>query len=152
MGELDLVEGVLAALGCRTVFDGVAIQPGKPLVFAVHDGGLVFGLPGNPASAMVTFHLFVVPALLRLMGYPASSWGDALLGVLDRPLPAGTARDRFLPAAAIAKGGELRVTPWIPKGSHDLAAYGRQNALLRVRPNAPAASAGSVCEVLLLPR
>jgi molybdopterin molybdotransferase len=69
MGEFDLAEGVLARLGCRAVFDAVAIQPGKPLVFAVHERGLVFGLPGNPASVMVTFWLFVRPALRRLLGH-----------------------------------------------------------------------------------
>jgi molybdopterin molybdotransferase len=150
MGELDLVEGVLADLGCRTVFDGVAVQPGKPMVFAVHDGGLVFGLPGNPASAMVTFWLFVAPALRRLTGHAAAVWSGALSGILREPLAKGTSRDRFLPAAAIPEAGRLLVTPFPPKGSHDLAAYGRGNALLRIRPEAPAAAAGSACEVLLL--
>lgn len=151
MGELDLVEGVLAALGCRPVLDGVAIQPGKPMVFAVHDRGLVFGLPGNPASAMVTFWLFAAPALRRLMGHASTPWSDALLGTLSKPLPKGTARDRFLPAAAKPEAGRLLVTPSPPMGSHDLAAYGRGNALLRIRPGAPEAPAGGPCEVLLLP-
>lgn len=152
MGEFDLVEGVLADLGCRTVFDGVAIQPGKPLVFAVHDRGLVFGLPGNPASAMVTFLLFVAPALRRLTGHAAAVWSEALTGTLREPLAKGSARDRFLPAEARCEAGRLLVTPIPPKGSHDLAAYGRGNALLRLRPGAPAAPAGSACEVLLLSR
>jgi molybdopterin molybdotransferase len=55
MGEFDLVEGVLERLGCQRHFDAVAIQPGKPLVFATHPRGVVFGLPGNPASVMVDF-------------------------------------------------------------------------------------------------
>ena len=98
MGEFDLVEGVLAGLGCAAVFDGVAVQPGKPLVFAVHPGGIVFGLPGNPASVMVSFWLFVRPALRRLMGFEDSWWGPALTGTLAAPLPAAGPRDRFLPA------------------------------------------------------
>ncbi|HEX2163804.1 MAG TPA: molybdopterin molybdotransferase MoeA, partial [Thermoanaerobaculia bacterium] len=62
-GDFDFVEEVLAAAGCAKLFDAVAIQPGKPLVAAVRAGGaaaerrLVFGLPGNPASVMVTWRL-----------------------------------------------------------------------------------------------
>lgn len=148
MGELDLVEGVLAALGCRGVFDAVAVQPGKPLVFAVHDRGLVFGLPGNPASVMVSFWLFVRPALRRLLGFEASWWGEALAGTLDAPLPGAGPRDRFLPAEIAARDGALRVVPHPPKGSHDLAAYARGTGLVRVRAGAAPAPAGAGCEVL----
>ncbi|HYO14273.1 MAG TPA: molybdopterin molybdotransferase MoeA [Thermoanaerobaculia bacterium] len=150
MGEFDLAEGVLASLGCRAVFDAVAIQPGKPLVFAVHDRGLVFGLPGNPASVMVAFWLFVRPALRRLLGIEDSWWGGALAGILDAPLPGAGPRDRFLAAEAAIRDGALRVTPFPPKGSHDSAAYARGTALMRVRPGAAPAPAGAACEVLLL--
>lgn len=150
MGELDLVEGVLSSLGCETHFDAVAMQPGKPLVFATRrGGGLVFGLPGNPASAMVAFWLFVRPALRRLMGFEDSWWGGALAGILARPLIGAGARDRFLPAEVEVRDGALHVTPFPPKGSHDLAAYARGTALVRVRAGAPPASAGAACEVLV---
>ncbi len=148
MGEFDLVEGVLAELGCEIVFEAVAIQPGKPMVFATaRDGGLVFGLPGNPASVMVSFWLFVRPALRRLLGIE-DSWWPGLAGVLDAPLPGAGPRDRFLPAAVDFRDGEVRVTPFPPKGSHDLAAYARGTALVRVRPGAPPAGPGERCEVL----
>lgn len=150
MGELDLVEGVLARLGCDARFDAVAIQPGKPLVFATHPGGIVFGLPGNPASVMVSFWLFVRPALRRLLGFEASWWGDALAGTLAAPLPGAGSRDRFLPAEIEARDGVLRVTPFPPKGSHDLAAYARGTALVRVRPGSPPAEPGEDCEVVVL--
>jgi molybdopterin molybdotransferase len=150
MGEFDLVEGALAALGCRTVFDAVAIQPGKPLVFATHAGGLVFGLPGNPASTMIAFWLFVRPALRRLLGHEDGWWRGALAGTLAAPLPGAKGRDRFLPAAAACHDGAVHVTPLPPLGSHDLAAYGRGNALVRVRPGAEPAPVGAPCEVLPL--
>jgi molybdopterin molybdotransferase len=149
MGEFDFVEGVLADLGCEKVFDAVAVQPGKPLVFAVHPGGLVFGLPGNPASVMVSFWLFVRPALRRLLGFEDSWWGGALKGVLDARLPGAGPRDRFMPAAAEIREGELRVTPFPPKGSHDLAAFARGNALVRARAGAAPAGAGEPCEISL---
>ncbi|HEX6863020.1 MAG TPA: gephyrin-like molybdotransferase Glp, partial [Thermoanaerobaculia bacterium] len=150
MGELDLVEGVLAELGCQAHFEAVAIQPGKPLVFATHPGGLVFGLPGNPASVMVAYWLFVRPALRRLMGIEDGWWSGALAGTLAAPLPGSKSRDRFLPAEVKVKEGRLLVTPRSSKGSHDLAAYGVGTALVRIREGAEPADPGAGCEVLLL--
>ncbi len=69
VGDRDHVRGVLAKLGAGMVFWGVQMKPGYPLVFARFDPGpLVFGLPGNPVSAMVTFEQFVRPVLLKLAG------------------------------------------------------------------------------------
>jgi molybdopterin molybdotransferase len=150
MGELDLVEGALGTLGCTIHLDAVAIQPGKPFVFATHPGGLVFGLPGNPASVMVSFWLFVRPALRRLMGFQDGWWSGAVAGVLARPLPGAGPRDRFTAAEVEARDGVLHVTPFPPKGSHDLAAYAHGTALVRARAGAPPAEAGAACEVLLL--
>src|SRR6185295_1644080 len=118
MGEHDLVEGVLARLGCRIVLDKVAIQPGQPLVFAVHDRGIVFGLPGNPASVMACFWLFVRPALRRWLGVPDGFWHGALAAELAAPLPGASARDRFLTAEVAFCPGEIRATPRLSRGSH----------------------------------
>lgn len=151
MGEFDLVEGVLAELGCTAHFDAVAIQPGKPMVFATHANGWVFGLPGNPAAVMVAFRLFVQPALKRLIGLQ-DDWWNGLAGTLAAPLPKAGPRDRFLPAQVEVREGRLLVTPFPPKGSHDLAAYGVGTTLVRVRAGSPGAQAGEACEVMpLLP-
>ena len=150
MGELDLVEGVLADLGCEAHFDAVAVQPGKPLVFATHPGGLVFGLPGNPASVMVSYWLFVRPTLRRLMGIEDGWWSGALIGTLAAPLPGAGPRERFLPAEVEAREGRLLVTPYPPKGSHDLAAFALGTGLVRVRAGAEPAEAGAECELLLV--
>ena len=150
MGEFDLVEGVLARHGCRQLFNAVAIQPGKPLVFAVHDRGIVFGLPGNPASVMVAFWLLARPALRRLLGAPDGYWAGALSAELAAPLPGAGNRDRFLPAEVAFEGGRIRATPYPPRGSHDLSAYARGTALVRVRAGSPALPAGAPCEVLPL--
>jgi molybdopterin molybdotransferase len=149
MGEFDLVEGVLAELGCEVLFEAVAIQPGKPLVFAVHPGGWVFGLPGNPGSVMVSFWLFVRPALRRLMGIE-DTWWPAMTGTLAAPMPGAGNRDRFLAAAIETRGGETLVTPFPPKGSHDLAAYAHGTGLVRVPAGAGPAAVGTRCEVMVL--
>ncbi len=150
MGEADFLAPVLARLGFHTLFHGVAIQPGKPLLVAHRGAQLVFGLPGNPASVMVAYWLFVRPALRRLLGSPASSWDGALSGTLGGALAAGRARDRFVPAVWRSVDGEAIVEPRSPKGSHDLLAFGLATALLRVRAGAPARTAGAPCEWLRL--
>ncbi|HEU4848159.1 MAG TPA: gephyrin-like molybdotransferase Glp [Rubrobacteraceae bacterium] len=68
VGEKDLVKATMLELGVEQVFWGVKFKPGKPLFFGVREGASVFGLPGNPVSAMVCFELFVRPALVRMMG------------------------------------------------------------------------------------
>ncbi|MCA1688871.1 MAG: molybdopterin molybdotransferase MoeA, partial [Actinobacteria bacterium] len=68
VGEKDLVKGTMLELGVEQVFWGVKFKPGKPLFFGVRDGVRLFGLPGNPVSAMVCFELFVRPALMKMMG------------------------------------------------------------------------------------
>lgn len=151
MGERDFVENVLAELGIRVLFEKVAVQPGKPLVAARHDGGWVFGLPGNPASVLVTFHLFVRPALECLGGRAdAGFWSDAFQVELASALPAGKARDRFLPAALESEGGRLRARVGLPRGSHDLSTYALGDALVRIPRDAPARSVGDRAEVLSL--
>lgn len=150
MGEFDLVEGVLREAGCDFLFDSVSIQPGKPLVVARHEGGLVFGLPGNPASAMVCFWLFVRPALRRLRGLRDEFWQGALSARSLEPLPGSRGRDLFLPAEVRFEQGEPLARTVPPRGSHDLAAYARGTALARIPASSEPAPAGSRCEVLPL--
>ncbi len=149
-GEFDFVEDVFRRAGCEVLFDSVAMQPGKPLIAARHAGGFAFGLPGNPASVMVAFWLFVRPTLRRLEGHADGYWHGALEGRLAAPLPGAKGRDRFLAAEVGFAGGRLRVKPVPPRGSHDLAAYARGSALVRVPAHAAPALAGARCEVLPL--
>lgn len=150
MGEYDFVEQVLgdSGLGCRFLFDAVAIQPGKPLVAARHERGWVFGLPGNPASAMVTYWLLVRPLLRRMTGADDGYWQGALQARLEGDLPGAKWRDRFLPCRLRIEAGELQALPRPPLGSHDLVAYGAGSGLVRVPKFSSPAAAGDVCEVL----
>ena len=68
VGEKDLVKATMLELGVEQVFWGVRFKPGKPLFFGLRDPVCLFGLPGNPVSAMVCFELFVRPALMKMMG------------------------------------------------------------------------------------
>lgn len=153
-GAFDYVPGILDELGCETLFHGVAIQPGKPLLAARNasgtPGGLVFGLPGNPASVMCAFWLFVRPALRRLIGHVDGFWEGAVRATLDGPLPAATDRYRYLPARLTFRDGTPHAEPLLPKGSHDLATWAHADALTQVRPGDAARDAGAVCEALEL--
>lgn len=69
MGDRDLVCEVLEEVGVEQLFWKVHIKPGRPTAFGLKDGKPVFSLPGNPVSTMVTFEVFVRPALLKMMGH-----------------------------------------------------------------------------------
>jgi molybdopterin molybdotransferase len=131
VGKYDLVEQVLIELGAEFFFDAVAIRPGRPSVFGWCRGKPVFGLPGNPVSTMVTFELFVVPAI------------DFVSGCLPQPLPLFKARlahpvnekaelTHFLPARLKWLNQEPYVELLLWEGSGDIGAVVRGNCFLVV--------------------
>jgi molybdopterin molybdotransferase len=148
MGKYDLVEPVLAELGAEFHFDAVAIRPGKPVVFGLCRGKPVFGLPGNPVSTMVTFELFVRPAIELLSGAEPRPLVFTA-GLITEPLTEKPGLAHFLPARA-DWGEPVRVTalPW--QGSGDLVAMARANCLLVVPPDRERIEAGE--NVHILPR
>ena len=133
MGRYDLVEKVLSELGVEILVDAVALKPGKPLVFGVGDDGkLVFGLPGNPVSTMVTFELFVRTALARLEGAENPVREILKARLLDSLTNRGPRR-AYLPGWLRAgDDGELVAEPIPTKGSADIVAFSKANALLIV--------------------
>jgi molybdopterin molybdotransferase len=149
-GEYDFVEEVLDGFGCKTLFDAVAVQPGKPLVAARHEGGLIFGLPGNPASVMVCYWLFVRPALRKLMGLEDGYWHGALAGDLADQLPGAKGRDKFLAAEIEVIDGRYKVRPRRSWGSHDLMAYSRGLAIVKAPAGSAPATPGAPCRFLPL--
>ncbi len=91
VGDYDFVKQVEEELGVERRFWGVATRPGKPVAFGVHGDRLVFGLPGNPVSAMVSFELYVRPALLAMQGR-RDLWRPWLRAAAVEPV--GATRDR----------------------------------------------------------
>lgn len=126
-GKYDVVERALASFGAEFYFDRVLIQPGQPLVFGRAAGKFFFGLPGNPASTMVTFELFARAALELLGGQERVSlhmpWAR-----LAAPFRHQTGLTRFLPAELSADGAEVTPVAW--HGSSDVPAMSRANAYL----------------------
>jgi len=148
MGKYDLVEAALKELGTEFYFDAVAIRPGKPVVFGMCRGVPVFGLPGNPVSTMVTFELFVVPAVDLLSGAEARSLPllEARLGESMQEKP-GLAH--FLPARVEWRAGVPVVRPLKWQGSGDVAAVARANCFLVIGPEREKIDAGETVLVLL---
>ncbi|MGB9184745.1 MAG: gephyrin-like molybdotransferase Glp [Solirubrobacteraceae bacterium] len=143
VGPHDHVKPVLADLGVQEVFWSVALQPGKPTWFGTSgDGRLVFGLPGNPVSAVVTFSLFVSPALAALQGaHPVRGHqGTAVLGVEVRRNPR---REQAIRVRLERGDGPPVATPNGPQGSHVLTSLIGADALAMIPAGEGALPAGS---------
>ncbi len=144
-GKYDIVERVLADLGAEFFFDRVLIQPGQPLVFGQVRGKFFFGLPGNPASTMVTFELFARAALELLSGQRETTlpmtWARLTRDFQQKP-----GLTRFLPALLDARGLDLTPVPW--KGSADVPAMTRANAYLVTEPEREQWHAGDMIRML----
>jgi molybdopterin molybdotransferase len=148
VGPHDHVRTALLALGAEERFHGVALRPGRPTWFGVHGRTLVFGLPGNPVSAAVTFQLFVRPALLALQGAdPRPRRAGATLAeeVERNPRRAQAVRVRL---SAGESGFEA--TPTGPQGSHRLTSLLGADALAVIAPGGGSVAAGERVEVELL--
>lgn len=117
VGPHDHVKPALEALGVQQRFWRVALRPGKPTWFGDRDGRLVFGLPGNPVSSMVTFLLFARPALYALQGAPFDI--PRRTAVLSEGVQRQPDRDEAIRVTlATDAEGTLRATPTGPQDSH----------------------------------
>jgi molybdopterin molybdotransferase len=147
-GKYDLVETVLRAMGAEFYFDAVAIRPGRPAVFGRCLDTLVFGLPGNPVSTMVTFELFVPPAIDLLGGAEARPLAlvEARLATAMREKPGLT---HFLPARVAWPAGEPEVRALAWQGSGDAVAMARANCFLVVPADKETLEAGGRVKILL---
>jgi molybdopterin molybdotransferase len=156
VGAHDHVRPALRAAGAQEVFWRVALRPGKPIWFGVLPGGgeqretLVFGLPGNPVSAVVTFLLFVRPALRRLCGVEPER--DRVSAVLDGGYrkPPGRAHAVRCGLRLEDDGWHARLTG--PQGSHVLSSMLDADGLAIVPSASGGVAAGERVEVELLPR
>jgi molybdopterin molybdotransferase len=142
-GKYDVVELALADLGAEFFFDRVLIQPGQPLVFGRVRDRFFFGLPGNPASTMVTFELFA-RAAVELAGGAREAPLPLTLARLTRPFRHKPGLTRFLPARVSC----TEVTPVDWQGSGDVAALCRANAFLVADANQPEYKEGDLIPVL----
>ncbi len=149
VGPHDLVRSVGGELGVEEVLWGIAVKPGKPLWFGVRERTLVFGLPGNPVSALVCFELFVRPAVLALQGVaePLPRFEPGRLARSVRPNPA---RTELVRARSRIVDGEVELEAVTGQESHMIARAAGADTLVLVPAGDEELAAGASVSYLRL--
>ncbi|MQA74670.1 MAG: molybdopterin molybdenumtransferase MoeA [Solirubrobacterales bacterium] len=148
VGEHDHIRPALAELGAEQVFWGVSLRPGKPTWFGIHARNLVFGLPGNPVSSMVTFVLFARPAIRAMLGA-----GDArrrTTAILDAEYPKRPGRAHLVRCRLELRDDGWHARPTKEQGSHVLTSMLGADALAIVPAARGDVGAGERVEIELL--
>ncbi|MHB0870174.1 MAG: molybdopterin molybdotransferase MoeA [Chloroflexota bacterium] len=149
MGVRDLVKGILEEMG-TIHFGRVSMKPGKPFTFATVGGKLAFGLPGFPVSSLVTFELFVRPALLRMQGHQEVARPRVEV-VLDHDVTPAADRSEYQRAVVRWEGGKLRASTTGLQASGRLLSMVGANALLPFVPGQKRLAGESVTAILTGP-
>jgi molybdopterin molybdotransferase len=149
-GERDLVPGVLRKLGVDILFHKARIRPGKPVLVGRRRRSLVFGLPGNTVSSLVTFYLFVRPVIERLMGLPAGWVFEK--GLLAGPADNASGRLSFLPGRLKEKGARRAITPLRFCDSSDLRSAAAADVFYVLKEDQVKAPAGTPVRFFRIPR
>jgi molybdopterin molybdotransferase len=150
VGDYDFVKQVQDELGVERRFWGVATKPGKPLAFGTRGATLVFGVPGNPVAAMVSFEMYVRPALLALQGRP-DVYRPWFLARSDEPVHRTKGRTEARRCRITHDpDGSLRFTTTGPQGSGILSSMAGAQGLFFVPPQYPGGDAGTEMLVMLL--
>jgi molybdopterin molybdotransferase len=141
VGPHDLVRETQAKLRVEELFWGVSVKPGKPVAFGVRRDHLIFNLPGNPVSVLVTFELFVRPAVNVLLGVPdpLPEYRRAILGGAVKRNPH---RDEYVRATSRREADAVVVDPLPGRESHMIASAARADALVAVEAGEGELSAG----------
>jgi len=153
VGAHDLVREALELHGVEVQVHGVAIKPGKPFLFGVHGAGqaqgYVFALPGNPVSTLITFHLFVRPALLGLMG--ATGRDRVIRAVVDEAVSKSDTKRHFVRGVlGVNDRGEQVVRTTGTQSSGAVSSMGRADCLMVLPEASNGVERGDEVDVLLL--
>lgn len=135
VGDYDFVQEVLKEMGMEVLFWKVSVKPGKPLLFGRLQDTLVFGLPGNPVSTMVTSELFIKPALYKMMG---RDWEPNIVRATLRgkPLKRKDEREWYVTAITEYQDGRFVTTPTSGQGSSLLTSFSSANSLIIMKMDA----------------
>lgn len=150
VGAYDFVKDALEDLGAETKFWRVAMKPGKPVVLSRWRDRLIFGLPGNPVSCLVSFHLFAAPALRKAMGQEVGIHPSMVHARLEAPLKSIGDRRVYVRVHVSVHDGELRARPRVSQGSGSLTSMIGANGLAMVESGVTHVDAGATVPVLLI--
>jgi len=147
VGEHDLVQDALKALDVTLDFWRINMRPGKPLMFGTRGRTLVFGLPGNPVSAMVTAIVFIRPALRRWLGHAGpEAWRLPLAG----PTPPNTARRHFMRARLVQTPTGPELLPISQTDSGHTSSLAHADMLIVQPEDDPGQPAGTIVDALAI--
>jgi len=151
VGDHDLVGPVAESLGMERAFYKVAMRPGKPLMAGRMGDTILLGLPGNPVSAMVCGHVFLVPMLHAMLGLPTGA-RRRMHARLTQDIAENGPRAHYM-RAEVTHGGDMpEITPYPSQDSSLLSILSRANALMVREPGDPARKAGEIVDYLPLDR
>ena len=150
VGAYDFVKDALDALGAETKFWQVAMKPGKPVVLSRVRGRLYFGLPGNPVSCMVSFLLFIAPAIRKAMGQRSNLLPPIVQTRIDASLKSRGDRRNYLRVRVVARDGELVSVPMSSQGSGVSTSMIQANGLVIVETGITAVEVGSIVPTVLV--
>lgn len=149
VGDYDFVKQVQDELGVERRFWGVATKPGKPLAFGTRGDTLVFGVPGNPVASMVSFEMYVRPAILALQGRP-DVYRPWFFAASAEPVARTKSRTEARRCRLTHEDGRMRFTTTGPQGSGILSSMAGAEGLFFVPPQYPGGDAGEELLVTLL--
>jgi len=147
VGDYDLVARELSAAGVETLFHGVKMKPGKPILAARSKAGFVLGLPGNPLSAFVGFKLFGQPALRRLAGLE-DCWPRFIPVTLEGVIRCKPGRQTYHLARIEQRPEGPVAVPVSNTGSGDVLSLARANALVVTYAAEPTVRTGAILRAL----
>jgi len=130
VGDYDIVKDVLSKLG-KINFWKVAMKPGKPQAFGIVDGKPIFGLPGNPVSSLVSFEIFVRPALLKMSGH-TDIFRPIFTAIMEDSVKNTSGRVHYMRAIIKKRDGKYYAKTTGPQGSGMLLSLVLANGLIVV--------------------
>jgi len=149
VGAYDFVKDALDALGAETKFWQVAMKPGKPVVLSRLRDRLYFGLPGNPVSCMVSFHLFIAPALRKAMGQSTNLLPPIIRTRVSDALKSRGDRRNYLRVRVVAENGELVSHAMPSQGSGVSTSMVQANGLAIAEKGVTRIEASSIVDTVL---
>lgn len=150
VGAYDFVKDALDALGAETKFWQVAMKPGKPVVLSRLRGKLYFGLPGNPVSCMVSFLLFIAPAMRKAMGQTANLLPPIVMTRVAAALKSRGDRRNYVRVRVVARDGELVSLPMASQGSGVSTSMVQANGLVILETGVTSIDAASMLATVLV--
>ncbi|MBN9314456.1 MAG: molybdopterin molybdotransferase MoeA [Devosia sp.] len=150
VGERDYVQEVLRDLGVQLDFWKLRMRPGKPLMFGTRGKTLVFGLPGNPVSALVTATIILKPTLRAMVGHTDPFWPRIALPTLQGLPPNGPRRHYMRASLSRNEIGYLQVTPIFETDSSHSTSLALADALIVVPEDDPGVPPGAIVDVIPL--